>query len=87
MNMNAPGSPSGPTNPAAANFDIRRISASELAVLGLSQVAYIKPVMVEGGGIAYAIHGADGTAMALAENLEIAATAIRQHEMIPTLVQ
>jgi len=38
------------------------------------------------GATAFAIHAADGTPMAVAENREVALAAIVQHEMHPTLV-
>lgn len=65
--------------------DIRRLSPHQLAQLGVSELAYVKPVMAN-GTIAFAIHGADGTPMAIAPELDIAMTAIRQHEMVPLLV-
>jgi hypothetical protein len=66
-------------------FDIRRITPPQLAQLGVSQVAYVKPVP-SNGRIAYAIHAADGTPMALAAEQGLAFAAIIQHEMIPALV-
>jgi hypothetical protein len=41
---------------------------------------------VEGGGTAFAIHAADGTPMALAGDIQLAAAAILQHDMVPALV-
>lgn len=66
-------------------FDIRRLSPQQLAQLGLTQIAYVRPV-VAGGEAAFAIHAADGTPMALAANEEVALAAIRQHEMLPALL-
>jgi hypothetical protein len=66
-------------------FDIHKISSDELAKLGVSQIAYIKPVIVNGAA-AFAIHAADGTPMAVADDQEVAMAAIVQHEMLPTLV-
>ncbi len=65
--------------------DIRHLTVSELAALGVSQVAYIKPVTVDGSAV-FSIHAADGTPMALTEDRDVAVAAIRQHEMVPTLV-
>ncbi len=74
------------TNPAAQGpVDIRRLSTLQLAQLGVSHIAYVKPVPVD-GHIAYAIHAADGTPMALAGDQQMAFAAILQHEMIPALV-
>ena len=75
-----------PTAPVAAEaLDIRHLSAEQLAGLGVSQIAYVRPVMMN-GNLAYAIHAADGTPMAVADDRDLAVAAIRQHEMLPTLV-
>jgi hypothetical protein len=75
-----------PTAPQAAKpIDIRHLSAEQLAGLGVSQIAYVRPVMMN-GSLAYAIHAADGTPMAVADDRDLAVAAIRQHEMLPTLV-
>nr|WP_241767693.1 DUF1150 family protein [Tanticharoenia sakaeratensis] len=65
--------------------DLRRISDGELRNLGLSKLAYVKSVLVD-GEIAFAIHAADGTPMAVAGDEETALGAIVEHEMIPALV-
>ncbi len=65
--------------------DIRHLSAKQFTALGVSQVAYVKPVMMNGAR-AFAIHGADGTPMAVAEDEDVALAAIAQHEMVPTRV-
>ena len=70
----------------AAIVDIRHISTEQLAQLGLQQIAYVKPVVVNGTA-AFAIHAADGTPMALADNRDVAIAAIQQHEMVATQVQ
>ncbi|HTN09996.1 MAG TPA: DUF1150 family protein [Acetobacteraceae bacterium] len=68
------------------SFNIRKLSAAEFGNLGMSQIAYVKPVMVDGTR-AFAIHAADGTPMAVAENQDVALAAIAQHEMLAALVQ
>jgi len=86
MNMNEPGAPGGhDAGPERVVIDIRHISESQLAQLGVSQLAYVKPVLMNGTR-AYAIHSADGTPMAVAPELDLAFAAIRQHEMIPVPV-
>jgi hypothetical protein len=69
----------------AAMVDIRHISAEQLAQLGMQQIAYVKPVVVNGTA-AFAIHAADGTPMAIAAGLDVAFAAIVQHEMVPAQV-
>ncbi len=68
-----------------ASFDIRHLTVDQLAALGVSQLAYVKPILVNGTK-AFAIHGADGTPMAVAGAEDLAFAAIRQHEMVPSLV-
>ena len=79
--------PQDETGPSTARvvLDIRHITAEQLALLGVSQIAYVKPVIVN-GSLAYAIHAADGTPMALAGDRDLAVAAILEHEMLPTLV-
>ena len=66
-------------------MNIRQLSQQQLMQLGVSQIAYVKPVDAD-GGVAFAIHAADGTPMAIAADREVAVAAIRQHEMVPALV-
>lgn len=65
--------------------DIRHLTQTQLMELGVSELAYVKPVLVEGSR-AYAIHAADGSPMAVTEDREVAIAAIRQHEMVPAMV-
>lgn len=62
--------------------DIRHLSPVDFARLGVAEVAYVRPVVVNGTR-AYAIHGADGTPLALVENWQTAIGMIVQHEMTP----
>ncbi|HTQ69907.1 MAG TPA: DUF1150 family protein [Acidocella sp.] len=79
------------THDGTANFvpgtvlDIHHISAAQLALLGLDEIAFVKPVMTDSGP-AFAIHAADGTPMAIASNKELATAAIIQNDMQPRLV-
>jgi hypothetical protein len=66
-------------------FDIRHLSSAQLAKLGVSQIAYVKAVLLNGEA-AFAIHAADGTPMAVTEDRDTAFAAIRQHEMLPAMV-
>lgn len=66
-------------------FDVRHITPDQLQRLGLTQLAYVKPVVLNGTAM-FAIHGADGSPMALAEDRNVAVAAIAQHEMVPALV-
>jgi hypothetical protein len=79
------------THDGTANFvpgtvlDIHHISAAQLANLGMEEIAFVKPVMTDTGP-AFAIHAADGTPMAIASNASLAAAAIIQNDMVPSLV-
>jgi hypothetical protein len=76
--------PVAPANKVAV-MDIRQISEQQLAALGVSHIAYLKPVMINGTpGIA--IHAADGTPMAVSGNRDIAAAVVMQNEMLPLSV-
>ena len=64
---------------------IRHISSRELALLGMQDLAYIKAVAVD-GVIAYAVHAADGTQVAVLPDREIALVTVRQHDLEPLSV-
>ena len=73
------------TDATSMRIDVRHITPDQLQQLGVSQLAYVKPVTLNGAAM-FAIHGADGAPMAVAEDRDLALAAIVQHEMIPTLV-
>lgn len=74
-----------PPAEAAAELDIRKLTPQQLAQLGMPDLAYIKPVWMN-GTTAFAIHAADGSPMAVAADCDLAIAAIVQHEMCPALV-
>lgn len=61
---------------------IREISPQDFALIGLQQLAYIKPVVVNGVS-SFAIHAADGTQIGVAPTRDIAFAAVKQHELEP----
>jgi hypothetical protein len=67
------------------SFDVRHMTTDQLGALGMAHIAYVKPVVVNGTA-GFAIHAADGTPMALAEDRATAMAAIVQHEMLPLSV-
>jgi len=82
MNMNSGDQPDvGAPGRDVVAFDVRHLSEQQLAALGVSHIAYVKPVMVDGVQ-GFAIHAADGTPMAVAGNREVAVAAVMQHEML-----
>jgi hypothetical protein len=67
------------------SFDVRHMTTDQLGALGMSHIAYVKAVVVNGMA-GFAIHAADGTPMALADDRATAMAAIVQHEMLPLSV-
>lgn len=65
--------------------DIRKLTTEQLAQLGMTQIAYVKAVKVN-GTVGYAIHAANGLPMGLAEDRDVAIAAVLQHEMVPVPV-
>ncbi len=64
---------------------LRDISTQDFAMLGVQDVAFVKPVRVDGEAV-YSIHAADGTEMGVVSNREVAFAAVRQHDMEPLSV-
>ena len=73
------------TSSIEAVFDVRKMTPEQLAQLGVPDLAYIKPVLMNGAA-AFAIHAADGSPMAVATERDMAIAAVVQHEMMPSLV-
>jgi hypothetical protein len=65
--------------------DGRQMSAQELAMMGVQDLAYVKPVVVDGAA-RYAIHAADGTQMAVVPNRDMAFAVVRQNDLDPVSV-
>ncbi|WP_199698860.1 DUF1150 family protein [Oleomonas cavernae] len=65
--------------------NIRHITPEALAALGGGALVYIKPVEVDGKQVV-AVHGADGSPLALVANRELAFAAAVQYEMQPLSV-
>ncbi len=61
------------------------ISPEALRALGGPNVAYVKRVVVD-GAVDYGIHAADGTALAVVGDRELAFAAARQHDLEPVSV-
>ena len=74
-----------PEQAPMGSFDVRHITEAQLGTLGVSHIAYVKAVIVNGMK-GFAIHAADGTPMAVAGDRATAMAAIVQHEMLPLSV-
>ena len=66
-------------------ISLRDLTPLDWARFGAQEMAYIRPVIVNGTQ-AVAIHAADGTPIGAAPNEALAIAAILQHEMAPVLV-
>jgi hypothetical protein len=64
---------------------IRHMSARELALFGMQDLAYIKSVIVNDAA-GFAVHAADGTQIAVLPNREVAFATVRQHDLEPLSV-
>lgn len=64
---------------------LKSLSVADWARFGLQEIAYIRPVVVNGIR-AISIHAADGSPIGAAPSAELAVAAILQHEMAPVLV-
>jgi hypothetical protein len=64
---------------------LKRLSVADWARFGAEEIAYVRPVVVNGVK-AIAIHAADGTPIGAASSAPLAMAAIRQHGMEPALV-
>lgn len=61
---------------------LREMSPQDFAMVGMQQLAYVKPAVVN-GVTGFSIHAADGTQIGLAPSRDIAFAAVRQHELEP----
>jgi hypothetical protein len=64
---------------------IRQMSARELALFGMQDMAYIKRVIVNDVA-GYAVHAADGTQIAVLTDRNVAFATVRQHDLEPLSV-
>jgi len=85
MNMNSGDQSDAAPVQEMGSFDVRHLSEQQLAALGVSRIAYVKPVIVNGVQ-GFAIHAADGTPMAVAGDRDVAVAAVAQHEMLAVSV-
>lgn len=63
----------------------RQMSTQAFLALGSMQIVYVKPV-VSDGDEAYAIHGADGTQLAVVADRDLAFVTARQNDLDPVSV-
>ncbi len=83
--MNRNDIPDGAPEALVGAASLKGLSVADWARFGAEDIAYIRPVEVDGVK-AIAIHAGDGTPIGAAPSAELAIAAIRQHEMEPALV-
>jgi len=64
---------------------MRQLSPEDFAAFGVDNVAYVKPVLVN-GVTAFAVHAADGTPLTVLPDREVASAAVRQNDLEPMSV-
>ncbi len=64
---------------------IVQMTAQDFRILGLAQLAYVKPVTAD-GRTAFSVHAADGTEIAVLADRATACAAVRQHDLEPLSV-
>lgn len=61
----------------------RTMSAGDFAGYGVHEIAYVKPIPDDEGGVTFAIHAADGTPLTVLPDREIAFAVVRQNDLEP----
>jgi hypothetical protein len=64
---------------------LRQLSPELLALLGIREFGYVRPVTV-GGAPAYAIHAADGSRLGQAPDRTAAVAALQRYDLVPVSV-
>jgi len=64
---------------------VRQMSARELALLGMQDIAYVKRAVVNDAP-GYSVHAADGTPIATFADRDVAFAIVRQHDLEPLSV-
>jgi hypothetical protein len=64
----------------AAIADARRMTRAQLRQLGVAQLVYLRAGVLD-GETAFAIHAADGTALAVVEDIELAVELVSEQGM------
>ena len=68
-------------------LDVRQLSDVQFRSLGLREVAYMRPATMDDGEEGCAIYAADGSLLAVVEDMETAWGAIMQNDMVPASLQ
>ncbi|NQU58145.1 MAG: DUF1150 family protein [Rhodospirillales bacterium] len=72
-------------NTASQSPISRYMSVTDFAHYGAEEVAYVKPVVINGEAL-FAIYAADGQELAFIKGRELADATVRQNDMLPLSV-
>ena len=64
---------------------LKHLPAKDFAMLGLQYVAYVKPVVTQ-QQVAWSVHAADGSQIAVLNKRDVAFAAVRQQDLEPLSV-
>ncbi|MDD9876416.1 MAG: DUF1150 family protein [Magnetovibrio sp.] len=73
------------TRPTNANPRLTATAGQSFAELGLADIAYIKPTVLD-GTVVFAVHAANGDQLAIAPTRDIAAALVVQNDLAPVYV-
>jgi hypothetical protein len=62
---------------------LRSITPQELALLGVTDLAYIKPIRLDKTRNGFALHAADGTTIGFSASQDMALRAARRNNLVP----
>lgn len=65
---------------------LRHISKSDLAKLGLNGVAYIRPMIVDNEQV-FSVHAADGSQLGIVPSLKVAIIGLQEGDIQPVMLQ
>lgn len=65
---------------------LRNLSPDDFLVVGMNQIAYIRPIMAKGQS-AWALHAADGTLLTVQGKEAMAQVAARQNDLETVMLQ
>jgi hypothetical protein len=68
-----------------ATTALKQLSPEAFAALGAPELAYVKPVKID-GNYAYAVHAADGRELAVFADRSLAFTAAQRNDLVPVSV-
>jgi hypothetical protein len=65
--------------------NLRHMSSREFSAFGVQDIAYVRPVTVD-GATAFGAYAADGTPLGAMPSRELAFAALKQHDLEPVSV-